>query len=185
MMKKFSSPIQLETSRLILRQWQASDLDAFAHLNADPEVMLYFPSTLSKQQSDLLAEKFQQFIASYGWGMWAVELKENHQFIGFVGLADQPEKFSFSPCVEIGWRIDQRYWNKGYATEAAQVCLTFAFEQLTLNQIVAFTVVSNQPSEKVMQRLGMHYVSSFKHPALDEQDPLAEHVLYRIANPNL
>lgn len=184
-MKKFSSPIQLETPRLILRQWQASDLDAFAHLNADPEVMLYFPSTLSKQQSDLLAERFQHLIASYGWGMWAVELKENQQFIGFIGLADQPEKFSFSPCVEIGWRLDRPYWNKGYATEAAKACLTFAFERLALKQIVAFTAMSNRPSEKVMQRLGMHYVYSFQHPALDAQHALAEHVLYRIDNPNL
>lgn len=184
-MKKFNSPIQLETSRLILRQWKPSDLKPFAHLNTDPEVMLYFPSTLSTQQSDLLAEKFQDLISCYGWGMWAVKLKENQQFIGFVGLADQPEKFSFSPCVEIGWRLDRHYWNKGYATEAAQACLKFAFEQLTLEQIVAFTAVSNQASEKVMQRLGMHYVCLFKHPALDRQHVLAEHVLYRIVNPHL
>jgi RimJ/RimL family protein N-acetyltransferase len=184
-MKKFNSPIQLETSRLILRQWKPSDLKPFAHLNADPEVMLYFPSTLSIQQSDLLAEKFQNLITVYGWGMWAVELKENHQFIGCVGLADQPEKFSFSPCVEIAWRLDHHYWDKGYATEAAQACLNFAFNQLVLEQVVAFTAVLNQASEKVMQRLGMDYVCSFKHPSLDEQHVLAKHVLYRIVNPHL
>ena len=184
-MKTFNPPIQLETPRLILRQWQACDFDAFADLNADLDVMRYFPSTLSKNESDLLARRFQNSIKEYGWGFWAVELKENQQFIGFVGLANQAEKFTFSPCVEIGWRFAQQYWHQGYATEAAQQCLAFAFEKLALEQLVSFTSVLNQASEKVMQRLGMDYVENFMHPALDKNHALAEHVLYRIQNPKL
>ena len=114
--------------------------------------MRYFPAALSKNESDLLAGRFQDTITEYGWGFWAVELKENQQFIGFVGLANQAEKILlFSPCVEIGWRLAQQYWHQGYATEAAQQCLKFAFEKLTLEQVVSFTTVLNQASEKVMQ----------------------------------
>lgn len=184
-MKTFTPPVQLETPRLILRQWQVRDFDVFADLNADPDVMRYFPAALSKNESDLLAGRFQDTITEYGWGFWAVELKENQQFIGFVGLANQAEKFTFSPCVEIGWRLAQQYWHQGYATEAAQQCLKFAFEKLALEQVVSFTTVLNQASEKVMQRLGMDYVENFMHPALDKNHALAEHVLYRIQNPKL
>ncbi|MFW1734115.1 GNAT family N-acetyltransferase [Acinetobacter sp. ULE_I001] len=184
-MKTFTPPVQLETPRLILRQWQVRDFDVFADLNADPDVMRYFPAALSKNESDLLAGRFQDTITEYGWGFWAVELKENQQFIGFVGLANQAEKFTFSPCVEIGWRLAQQYWHQGYATEAAQQCLKFAFEKLALEQVVSFTTVLNQASEKVMQRLGMDYVENFMHPVLDKNHALAEHVLYRIQNPKL
>ena len=107
-MKTFNPPIQLETPRLILRQWQARDFEAFADLNADPDVMRYFPATLSKNESDLLAGRFQNSITACGLGFWAVELKENQQFIGFVGLANQAERYAFSPCVEIGWRFAQQ-----------------------------------------------------------------------------
>lgn len=182
-MKQFASPIQLETARLILRPWQASDLESFAQLNADPEVMRYFPAPLSRTESDALAERIQSAITENGWGFWAVELKQNQQFIGFTGLHYQPEQFAFSPCTEIGWRYAKQYWQNGYATEAAQACLDFAFQQLALNEVVAFTATQNHPSEKVMQRLGMHYVKNFIHPKLDAQHPLAEHLLYSIHRP--
>ena len=184
-MQTFSLPIQLESSRLILRQWKATDFEDFANLNADPTVMAHFPATLSKLESLQLAEKFQTIIAENGWGFWAVELKKNHQFIGFVGLQNQPTRFSFSPCVEIGWRLAQQFWHQGYATEAAQVCLKFAFEQLALEEVVSFTAMSNVPSQQVMQRLGMQYIKNFIHPALDVKHPLAEHLLYSIQNPNV
>ncbi len=90
-MKTFNRPVRLETPRLILRQWQARDFEAFADLNADPEVMRYFPATLSKNESDLLAHRFQDSITECGWGFWAVELKENQQFIGFVAAAGPDE----------------------------------------------------------------------------------------------
>lgn len=184
-MKKFEAPIVLETPRLILRPWLEQDFEPFHALNSDHEVMQYFPKPLSRDESDALAKRIQSLIAENGWGFWAVELKENHQFIGFTGLHDQPEQFVFSPCVEIGWRFAKQYWHQGYATEAAQACLNFAFDTLALKQVVAFTTASNQPSEKVMQRLGMNFANVFKHPALDQSHALAEHVLYRISNPNL
>lgn len=179
-MKKFHSPVQLETPRLIIRPWKASDLEPFSELNADPEVMCYFPTPLSKDESNSLADRIQLIISENGWGFWAVELKQNQQFIGFTGLHHQPEQFDFSPCTEIGWRYAKQFWHQGYATEAAQACLDFAFQQLDLNEVVAFTATQNTASEKVMQRLGMCYVKNFIHPKLNPQHPLATHLLYQI-----
>lgn len=142
-------------NRLISRQWKTSDFIALTQLNADPQVMQFFPKCLSETESNALAEKIQSLSAKNGWFFGTVELKENHHFIGFTGLHHQPDQFSFSSCVEIGWRLSPKYWHQGYTTEAAQACLNFAFQQLNQEQVVAFTAHTNKPSEKVMQRLGM------------------------------
>lgn len=177
--------IELETERLKLRAWQESDLQPFAELNADKDVMHYFPSVLTREQSDNLADKFQHLILDHGWGFWAVELKATGQFIGFTGLNTQPEQFIFSPCVEIGWRFAKQYWHQGYATEAAKACLKFAFEALQLNEVVSFTAVHNTASEHVMQRLGMQAMFEFNHPALTQESPLSRHILYKIVQKSL
>ena len=177
--------IELETERLKLRAWQESDLQPFAELNADKDVMHYFPSVLTREQSDNLADKFQQLILDHGWGFWAVELKATGQFIGFTGLNTQPEQFIFSPCVEIGWRFAKQYWHQGYATEAAKACLKFAFETLQLKEVVSFTAVHNTASEHVMQRLGMQAMFEFNHPALTQESPLSRHILYKIVQKSL
>ncbi|MFW2146872.1 GNAT family N-acetyltransferase [Acinetobacter sp. TY1] len=177
--------IELETERLKLRAWQESDLQPFAELNADKDVMHYFPSVLTREQSDNLADKFQHLILDHGWGFWAVELKATGQFIGFTGLNIQPEQFIFSPCVEIGWRFAKQYWHQGYATEAAKACLKFAFETLQLKEVVSFTAVHNTASEHVMQRLGMQAMFEFNHPALTQESPLSRHILYKIVQKSL
>ena len=177
--------IELETERLKLRAWQESHLQPFAELNADKDVMHYFPSVLTREQSDNLADKFQHLILDHGWGFWAVELKATGQFIGFTGLNTQPEQFIFSPCVEIGWRFAKQYWHQGYATEAAKACLKFAFETLQLKEVVSFTAVHNTASEHVMQRLGMQAMFEFNHPALTQESPLSRHILYKIVQKSL
>ena len=170
----------LETPRLILRQWEAKDRAPFAALNADSDVMRFFPAPLHKAESDNLVDRFSEGIAARGWGFWAVELKETHQFVGCVGLHPQPDKFHFSPCTEIGWRLAKAYWHHGVALEAAEACLTFAFEELALSEVVSFTSVLNTPSEKLMIRLGMNKAEEFVHPALPSAHRLAQHVLYRL-----
>lgn len=173
----------LSTKRLILRQWQPSDFAIFAQMNADPEVMKYFPKLLSPALSDAIANKCQQLIADNGWGFWAVSLKNADSFIGMVGLnkththADMP----FAPSVEIGWRLHKDYWGQGYATEAARAALQFAFETLALDEVVAFTAVINEHSQLIMQRIGMMDThENFYHPMLTPNHHLAEHVLYKI-----
>ncbi len=175
----------IETERLYLRQWQASDFAVFAEINADPEVMKYFPKLLSPKVSDIIASKCQQLIANQGWGLWAVSLKdrskENGAFIGFVGLNDTHADMSFAPAVEIAWRLHKDYWGQGYATEAARAALNFAFTELSLDEVVSFTAVINKRSQLVMERLGMMNTrANFYHPSLDPNHRLAEHVLYNM-----
>ena len=175
----------LETKRLYLRQWQPSDFGIFAEMNADPEVMRYFPKLLSATVSDIIANKCQQLIKDNGWGFWAVSVKDGlgkaDTFIGFVGLNQTYADMAFAPCVEIAWRLHKDYWGQGYATEAAKAALKFAFEKLNLTEVVAFTAVINKPSQLVMKRIGMiNTQDNFYHPALEPNHPLAEQVLYKI-----
>ncbi|MGP5011828.1 GNAT family N-acetyltransferase [Psychrobacter glacincola] len=175
----------IETERLYLRQWQASDFAVFAEINADPEVMKYFPKLLTPKVSDIIASKCQQLIANQGWGLWAVSLKDSTKtyddFIGFVGLNDTHADMSFAPAVEIAWRLHKDYWGQGYATEAARAALNFAFTELSLDEVVSFTAVINKRSQLVMERLGMMNTrANFYHPALDPNHQLAEHVMYNM-----
>lgn len=177
----------LETPRLILRQWIASDLAPFAKLNADAETMRFFPEPLSKTQSDAIAKRCSNLITENGWGFWAVALKDSfepknsEQFIGMVGLHKANSALPFSPCVEIGWRLLKEHWGKGLATEAAMAAMDFGFNELKLEEIVSFTAKLNTPSQALMQKLGMENTQqNFLHPDLDPSHPLAEHVLYRL-----
>ena len=175
----------IETERLYLRQWQASDFAIFAAMNGDPEVMKYFPKLLSAKVSDIIASKCQQLIEDNGWGFWALSLKDcsnkNDAFIGFVGLNQTHADMSFAPCVEIAWRLRKEFWGQGYATEAARASLDFAFSELALEEVVAFTAVINKRSQLLMKRIRMTDTqNNFYHPALESNHLLAEHVLYKI-----
>lgn len=173
--------IQLETSRLRLRPWRDEDFAPFAALNADPQVMAHFPATLDRVESDVLAARCQSLIEAQGWGFWATEIKASGDFIGFVGLHRPIAELPFSPCVEIGWRLARPFWGQGYASEAARAALSFAFNDLALAEVVAFTSLENRRSQAVMERLGMRRAENFEHPALPPGHPLREHCLYRLA----
>jgi 3-dehydroquinate dehydratase/shikimate dehydrogenase len=171
----------IETDRLIIREWQESDFEPFAKLTADPRVMEFFPSTLTRAESDaqinLMIEKNQK----NGFCFWATELKSTQEFIGFVGLNIPGFQTHFTPCVEIGWRLAYEHWGKGYAPEGAVACLNYGFEKLDLQEIVAFTTNNNLKSRRVMEKTGMTYdpKDDFDHPKLAENHPLRKHVLYR------
>lgn len=175
-------PIALETARLRLRQWKPSDREPFATMSADPDVMAFFLSRLNKSESDAMIDRCQALIAERGWGVWAVELKQTGQFIGLVGLNIPSDQLPFSPCVEIVWRIAKAFWNKGYATEAAECVLQFGFEQLELDEIVAFTTLVNLPSQAVMKKLRMQLMpNDFEHPAVPVGHELRQHCLYKLS----
>jgi len=170
----------LETSRLILRQWRETDVTPFAEMNADPQVMQYFPKTLSYEQSVQMVERIETHFSENGFGLWAVEIKDEAQFVGFIGLSIPQFTAYFTPCIEIGWRLAAPFWNQGYASEGAQAALDFGFTQCNLKEIVAFTVPANIASIRVMEKIGMSYIDNFDHPVLADGDPLRRHVLYRI-----
>ena len=176
----------LITERLRLRQWCDDDYAAFAALNADPEVCTFLGPPLTSAQSDAMAARLQDAIASRGWGWWAVEVAGGAPFIGFVGLTPIAIESHFTPATEIGWRLARAHWGKGYATEAAAAAMAFGFEQLGLEEVVSFTTVANARSRRVMERLGMTRdpQDDFDHPRLAPDNPLRRHVLYRLAAPS-
>nr|WP_242482330.1 GNAT family N-acetyltransferase [Thiocystis violacea] len=174
--------ISFETDRLYLRQWLPGDRAPFARLNSDPSVMEFFPRYLDRATSDAMADRCEALIACRGWGFWAAELKETRDFIGFVGLHQPRAGLPFVPCVEIGWRLARPYWGRGLATEAARGALRVGFEDLGLEEILAFTAVRNLRSRAVMKRLGMREDDrTFQHPELSLESPLREHCLFRLS----
>jgi ribosomal-protein-alanine N-acetyltransferase len=171
----------IRAGRVILRQWIESDRQPFAALNADPEVMRYFPSTLTREQSDAFVDRTTMIIGSRGWGLWAVE--SEGRFLGFTGLSVPGFDGPFEPgSVEVGWRFARFAWGRGLATEAARAAVDVAFSRLGLTQLVSFTAVGNERSRAVMRRLGMTHdpADAFEHPRIAVGDPLRPHVLYRL-----
>jgi RimJ/RimL family protein N-acetyltransferase len=173
--------MEIQTERLLLRRWRPSDLDPFAALNADPRVMEYLPSSLSRAQSDELAQRADFHLERHGYGLWAAEIPGVTPFAGFIGLSTPRYEAPFQPCTEIGWRLGAAHWGKGYATEGARAVLDHGFDVLQLGEIVSITTVGNIRSRRVMEKLGMTHdpADDFEHPLLPEGHPLRPHVLYR------
>jgi RimJ/RimL family protein N-acetyltransferase len=182
----FAIPMgEIRTARLLLRQWRQRDLKPFAVLNADPEVMRYFPGLLSQLESDGMAHRCKDLIEQRGWGFWAAEEQATGDFIGFIGLHAPAAELPCSPCVEVGWRLMKTHWGMGLATEGAAASLQYAFQQLNLPEVVSFTSIHNLKSEAVMQRLGMQRdTSTFAHPSMPRHHWLSEHCLYRLSSPD-
>ena len=172
----------IEADRLILRPWQERDLEPFARLNADPRVMQYFPSVLSRKESDNLARRIIAKFEEQGWGLWAASVPNVLDFIGFIGLAKATFEAHFTPAVEVGWRLAFDHWGKGYATQGAKAVLAYGFETINLPEIISFTAKQNTRSRGVMERIGMHYNprDDFDHAKLPEGHSLRPHVLYRL-----
>ena len=172
----------LTTQRLILRRWRESDREPFAQMNADAEVMEYFPARLARQESDALIGQLERHHQDYGFGLWAVEEASTGAFVGLIGLNTPKFQAHFTPTVEVGWRLVRAFWGKGYATEGARRAISYGFEVIGLTEIVSFTAKSNQRSIAVMKRLGMTYreADDFDYPRLPAGHVLQRHVLYRL-----
>ena len=173
---------ELTTDRLLMRQWRDSDRGPFAALNADPAVMEHFTALQTREQSDALIDRNIPAIDERGWGLWALEVRDTGEFIGFTGLSVPRFEAHFMPAVEIGWRLAKGAWGNGYATEAARAALAHGFGPAGLEEIVSFTTTTNLPSQRVMQRIGMTHdeTDDFDHVRLPPGHRLQRHVLYRI-----
>jgi RimJ/RimL family protein N-acetyltransferase len=151
-------------------------------MNMDPRVMEFMPSLLSREESDLLVDRIEAHFQQRGFGACAVEMREDHSFIGFIGLAVPSFQTFFTPCVEIAWRLAHERWGHGLATEGALGIVRYAFGELGLEELVSFTVPSNLRSRRVMEKIGMTYnpAEDFDHPELPLGHPMRRHVLYRL-----
>jgi len=171
----------LTTPRLLLRPWRKEDLEPFAAMNADPEVMRFFFSPRTRAESAAQLSAAMEALARRGWGIWAVERPGVAPFIGFIGLHEPTFQAPFTPCVEIAWRLVRDAWGQGFAPEGARAVLLHAFDQVGLAEVVAFTPRINRPSIRVMEKVGMvrDPQGDFQHPDGPAEHPLSWHVLYR------
>jgi len=174
---------RLDTERLLMREWHDKDRAPYAELNADPDVMRHFPSTLTAQQSNEMIDRMSAYWTQHGHGLWAVERTDTGALIGFVGLMMPAWQAVFTPCVEVGWRLGKQHWGNGFAPEAATAALQWGFENVDLprDEIVSFTTEGNLSSQRVMQKIGMirDIDGDFDHPMLPDWVH-RRHVLYRI-----
>jgi RimJ/RimL family protein N-acetyltransferase len=185
----------IRTERLVMRRWREDDREPFAAMNADPEVMRYFPAPLDRATSDALVDRIEDLFRRQGFGLWALEvagpelantelanteLANTGEFIGFTGLNPMPGGVPGAGGLEVGWRLARRAWHQGYATEAAVAAAGVAFRGVGQAEIWSMTAVLNQPSQAVMRRLGMTLHARFDHPGVEAGHPLRPHVAYRL-----
>lgn len=180
MTRRFDS---IQTARLSLRRWRDADRDPFAEMNADPEVMRYFPATLDRAASDAIVDRIEYLFDRQGFGLWALEVAATGQFIGFTGLNPMPDGVPGAGGMEVGWRLARGAWHHGYATEAARAAVDVGFTGAGLDQIWSMAAVSNLPSQAVMRRLGMTPHANFEHPALAVGHPLRLHIAFLLPRP--
>lgn len=168
------------SARLGFRWWREEDVEAFSSMNADPEVMQFFPNTLSQQESADFMVRLQNHYKSHGFTYFAVDLLNTGEWIGMIGLFHQTFPSPFTPAIDIGWRLKREAQGFGYATEGALRCLDFGFSNLSLSRIISICPVINLTSERVMQKIGMKKMGEFKHPKLGDFPDLEDCCWYEI-----
>src|SRR5262245_6208090 len=143
--------MELTSKRLRLRPWRVDERDAFAALNAEPEMARYL-SPYSREKSDAMLARIVAHFAQHGWSYWALEQRQGCAAIGSCGLMHVSFEAFFTPAVEISWRLSSKFQGQGLTKEAARTVLDFAFRSLNLDRVVAFTVTGNAPSWGLMER---------------------------------
>ena len=163
--------VELRTERLVLRGWRDEDLEALVELDSDPEVMRYVGDGKPRTREEAAAgfDRFRATWAELGYGLFAVELAETGELTGWTGLAVPTFLPEVMPAVEIGWRLFRRHWGRGIATEAAREALRFGFEDAELDRVVSICHVDNEPSRRVMEKLGMRQDRLTSVPAHGKQ----------------
>ncbi len=146
---------EIETTRLRLRMWRGEDLDAYARMCADPEMMRHLSGPMTREQSEEQVAGFVRHWEERGFGLWAAEHKADGAFIGFVGLLHSEDWPEGEHKTEVGWRLDRAYWNGGLATEGARASLRYGFVGLGLGRIISITLPQNAASCRVMEKAGL------------------------------
>ena len=164
----------LETERLVLRQWRASDFDDLFRIYADPEVYGFLAGPIDRDRTERQIEAFMRHWDERGFGLWAVDEKAAGRMIGRIGLMHQDEWTEGDDKVEVGWTLDRAVWRRGLATEGALASLRYGFEQVGLPRIISFTLPENVASRRVMEKCGLSFQGQTAWRGL-------EHVWYAIS----
>lgn len=173
----------IETKRLILRTWKNEDASAFFQISQDPKVNELLRGPLTMEQVGNFISRMNDKQAKYGHTLWAAELKETGQLIGYIGLNYTDWKSNFTPAVEVAWQLGSQFWGRGYATEGAEASLEYGFNKCELKEIVSFTVPANVRSIRVMEKIGLErdLEGNFANPAFPADHPLSHTILYRLS----
>ncbi len=180
-MLKLEKEYLFKSERLGFRNWTKNDLNEFATINADLEVMEHFPKPLTKKETAQFIDRLQNHYNKNGYNYFATEVLESGELIGFIGLAFQDYKTDFTPAVDIGWRLKKSAWRKGYATEGAKKCLEYGFKELNLEKIISTCTEKNSKSENVMKKIGMTKIGAFNHPKLKEYPKYKKCICYGLS----
>jgi RimJ/RimL family protein N-acetyltransferase len=158
----------IETERLILRDWREQDVAPFLRHTNTPAVMRWLGGVLPPEEAEArLRGRLMRWQAERGFTFWAVERKADEELLGFCGLKIADDAGSpVEGALEVGWRLREDAWGQGYAREAAEASLDFAFGTLGAPRVVSLTVTGNAPSWRLMERLGMT-----RRPDLDYEGP--------------
>jgi RimJ/RimL family protein N-acetyltransferase len=175
----------IETQRLMLRRWRDADREPMATIHADAEVMYWHGrGSMTREESDAAIGRYEEHFETHGFGFWAIERKSDGALLGMTGLqhTDEPDRPDV-PCVEIGWRLARSMWGRGYATEAARAALVDGFERANLEEVLAWTAVTNARSQAVMRKAGMvrDRARDFAMTSMPPGHPLRAHMLFRIS----
>lgn len=146
---------KIKTPRLLLRPWRKDDLDPYARMCADPEIMRYLPDTLTREQSEEQISRLVRHWEERGFGLWAAEVRATGRFIGFIGLQYSEDWPEGEHKTEVDWRLDRSYWGRGLATEGALASLRYGFEELGRERIIGITLRENEVSRRVMEKSGL------------------------------
>lgn len=167
-----------KSERLGFRNWKHTDIDEMFLINSDKDVMEFFPTFPTKEQTAQFIERMNNQFLDSKFCYFAVDKLENQEFIGFIGLSKQTYDAKFTPCVDIGWRIKSSEWNNGFATEGAKRCLDYAFNDLGIEKVYSVAPKINSKSEHIMTKIGMKKLYEFNHSLLSNDERLKCCVLY-------
>lgn len=177
----------IETARLRLRPCRESDKPIFAAILNTPAMMAELGGVRSRAAIDALVDKRIADQARHGFSYWAVECRETGALIGTCGvrIASNYPGTPVEGIHEMGWRIAEPYWGRGYATEAAQATLDWAWACLPIETIAAWATAGNRKSWRVMERLGMTRTPEldFIRPGHAAEDPLGAMMVYTVERP--
>ena len=176
----------IETERLLIRRWRDGDREEYLASCNTEAVTAQLGGPAKIEDIDAALARIAKSQDEHGFSFWAVERKSDGRFLGYCGLklANLPGT-PVEQDIEIGWRLREDAWRQGYASEAAEAVLAWAWANLDVERIVSFTIPANAASRRVMERIGMirRPDLDFGHPAFPPGHPLSSHVAYVAERP--
>ncbi|MGH6993269.1 MAG: GNAT family N-acetyltransferase [Caulobacteraceae bacterium] len=172
--------VEIETPRLRLRAWREADRRAWLAMMDDPEVSRWLGGPFASAENEASFNRFKTALEGRGWDLWACERMADGAVIGAIGVRPVFRDHPLAGSIEVAWRLGRPFWGAGYASEGAAAAISWAFDHLGVNEVVAFTSQANLRSRAVMERIGMvrDPGRDFLHPNLAKGHPLRAHFVY-------